>query len=90
MNSAIAGDEEELVAQRLGQQRRDGDRLALRAPDEARAVLDDEGEAEGQQQAVERIAPVQRADQHALDGKADERGKRAARSAARPRSRHRA
>ena len=37
------------------------------------AVLDDEGEAEGEQQAVERIAPVHAADQQALDGKTDER-----------------
>ena len=32
------------------------------------------GEAEGEQQAVERIAPVEAADQHALDDEADERG----------------
>ena len=46
------------------------------APDEARAVLEDEGEAEGQQQAVERVAAIEAADQHPLDDKADERGQK--------------
>ena len=45
---------------------------ALRAPDEAGAVLDHEGETEGQQQAVERIAAIKPADQHPLDHDADE------------------
>ena len=60
------------VAQRLRQKRRNGDRLALRAQDEARAVLDDEREAEGEQQAIERIASIERPDQHALDGEPDD------------------
>ena len=64
------------LRQRLRQERRDRDRLALRAEDEAGAVLDHEGETEGQQQAVERIAAVERADQHALDGEADHGGQR--------------
>ena len=68
---AIAGEEEELGAQRRRQPGRNWIRQALRAPDEARAVLDDVGEAEGQQQAVERVAPVEPADQHALDDEAD-------------------
>ena len=33
------------------------------------AVLEDEGEAEGQQQAVERIAGIERPDQHPLDAR---------------------
>jgi hypothetical protein len=72
----IAGDEKELVTQRLRQERRHRHRLALRAPDEARAVLEDKGEAEGEQQAVERVAAVQRPDQHALDDQADDGGQR--------------
>ena len=64
---AIAGEEEELAAQRRGEPVRNLEGQALRAPDEARAVLDHEGKAEGQQQAVERIAPIEPADQHALD-----------------------
>src|ERR1700676_5044992 len=71
---AIAGDEKQIVAQGLRQKGRNRDRLALRAPDEAGAILDHEGEAEGQQQAVQRIASVKRADQHALDGKTDDGG----------------
>ena len=61
---------------------RNGDRLALRTPDEAGAVLDDEGEAEGQQQAVERIAAVERPDQHAFDGEPDDGGQGGASSSA--------
>ena len=72
MNSAVAGDEEQLVLSGCARNGRNGDRLALRAPDEAGAVLDDEGEAEGQQQAVERITPIERPDQHALDDKPDD------------------
>ncbi len=61
-------------AQRPGEKGRDRHRLALRAPDEARAVFDDEGQSEGHQQAVERIAAVKRADQNPLDREADDRG----------------
>ena len=58
----------------MRQKRRNGDRLALRAEDKAHAVLDHESEAEGQQQAVERVASIERTDQHALDDKADDGG----------------
>ena len=71
---AIAGEEEELVARAAARAARGTvNRHALRAPDVARAVLEDEGEAEGEQQAVERIAAVERADQDALDDEADHR-----------------
>ena len=46
----------------------------LRPPDEAGAVLEHEGETEGQEQAVERVAAVERADQQALDDQAEDRG----------------
>ncbi len=51
---------------------RNGHGLALRTPDEAGAILDHEGEAERQQQAVERIAPVDSPDEHPLDGETDD------------------
>src|SRR5262249_4291599 len=51
-------------------------RLALSGPDEACTVLDDEGEAEGQQQAVERIPSIERPDQDALRHEADDRRER--------------
>ena len=53
---------------------RNGHRLALRAPDEACAVLDDESQAEREQQAVERIAPVNAPDERALDEQTDDGG----------------
>jgi hypothetical protein len=50
------------------------ERQALRAPDEARSVLEDVGEAERQEQAVERIAAIERADQQAFDDEAERGG----------------
>ena len=44
----VAGDEEQFIAQGLRQEWRDGDRLALRTPDETGAVLDHEGQPKGQ------------------------------------------
>ena len=70
----VAGEEEIFAGERRYQPAGHLERQALRAPDEARAVLDDEGEAECQQQAVERIAPIKAADQHALDDDADDCG----------------
>src|SRR5581483_8137927 len=46
------------------------------APNLARAVLDDEGKAEGEQQAIERIAPIDAADQQAFNEPADDRGQK--------------
>ena len=71
---AVAGDKEVLVAQRIRQPSGHGEGQGLRAPDDARAVLEHESQAEGQQQAVERIASVDPADQQALDEKAEKRG----------------
>src|SRR5262249_35542165 len=51
----------------LGQECRYAHGLALGTPDEARAILDDKGQAEGEQQAVEGIASVEGPDQDALD-----------------------
>ena len=64
---AVAGEEEQFAAQWALQEIRDLILQSLRAPNEAGAVLDDEGEAESQQQAVERIAAIEPADQDALD-----------------------
>src|SRR6185312_17017393 len=73
---AVAGDEEQLVGERLRQEGRDRDRLALRTEDEAGAVLDHEGETECQQQAVERIASIERSDQDAFDRESQDCGER--------------
>ena len=61
-------------AQWLRQKGWNGDWLALRAPDEASAILDDERQVpKGEEQTVERITiTVQRPDQHALDRKPDD------------------
>ena len=73
---AIAGEEEVLARQRGHQPARDLKRNALRAPDEARHVLEDVGEAEGQEQAVERVFAIERADQQPLDDEAEHCGQR--------------
>ena len=70
----VAGEEEVVARQRRHQPAGHLKRQALRAPDEARAVLEDEGKPEGEQQAVERIAAIEPADQHALDDEAEDRG----------------
>ena len=72
---AVAGDEEQHAADRRIEHVRHLERQALRAPDRARQVLDDQREAERQQQRVERIGTlVERPDQHALDGEPDDGG----------------
>ena len=86
---AITGQEEEVRAQRRRESGRNLIGQALRAPDEARPVLDHEGKAKGQQQAVERIAAIKTPDQHALDRNADQRERGTARPATRPRIRDR-
>ena len=50
------------------------ERQSVRPPDVTADILDDEGEAEGQQQAVDRIAVVDSADHQALDDQAQHRG----------------
>jgi hypothetical protein len=71
---AVAGDEEELIAQRVREHIRNGHRLALRAPDESGAILEDERQTECEQQAVKRIASIDTADQRALDDQTDDGG----------------
>src|SRR5204863_5827198 len=71
---AIAGDEEELIAQRLRQHGWNSHRLALRSPDESRPVLDEEGEPESEKEAIERIAPIERPDQHPFNQQTNKRG----------------
>jgi hypothetical protein len=70
----VAGDEEQLIAERLRQEGWYRDRLALRAEDEAGQVFDHEGKPERQEQAVERVASIERPDQYAFDGKANDCG----------------
>ena len=69
---AIAGKEEVLRAQRRRERTWNLVRQALRSPNETRAVLDHEGQAERQQQTIERVAPVESPHQDALDQDADE------------------
>src|SRR6202043_2138065 len=69
---AVAGDEEEIAAQGLRQYGRDGHGLSLCSPEESCAVLDDEGEAEGEQETVERVAAIERPDQHPFDHETNE------------------
>ena len=70
---AVAGQKKEGAAERAGQPAGDRERQGGRAPDVARAILQDEGQAKGEQQTVQRITAVERADQDALDDEAEGR-----------------
>ncbi len=70
---AIARQEEEVARQRRRQPAGNRVGQALRAPDVARDVLEDIGEAEGEQQAIERIATVDAANEKSLDDQAQRR-----------------
>ena len=70
----VSGEEEIVTRQRRHQPAWHLKRQALCAPNKARAILDDKSKPKGEQQAVERIAPIEAADEHSLDSNADDRG----------------
>ena len=73
---AIAGEKKVLARQRAHEPGGDLKRNALRAPDHPRHILENVGEPEGQEQTVERVLAIERADQEPLDDEAKHGGQR--------------
>ena len=73
---AIASEEEVLARQRSHEPAGHLKRHALRAPDQAHHVLENVSEPEGQEQAVERVLAIERADQQPLDDETERGGQR--------------